>query len=65
MERSSLTTSPNIAKSYAERLFRYPEVGQLSRRDAAAAIEVPLRDNGLHIHPDALDWIRKAEKKSG
>ncbi len=45
------------AKSYAERLFRYPEVGRLTQRDAAAAIEVPLRDNGLDIHPDALGFI--------
>jgi hypothetical protein len=45
------------AKSYAERLFRYPEVGQLSQRDAAAAIEVPLEHAAVDIEPEALASI--------
>jgi hypothetical protein len=45
------------AKSYAERLFRYPEVGQLAARDAAAAIEVPLDHAAVTIERGALDHI--------
>ncbi|MFT0547148.1 hypothetical protein ACMHYO_12525 [Allopusillimonas ginsengisoli] len=42
------------AKSYAERLFHYPEVGALSDDDAKAAIRQPISDEGANI-ADALD----------
>lgn len=45
------------AKSYAERLFDYPEVGPLSRDDARRAVREPVRDEGAEIEPDALDEI--------
>lgn len=45
------------AKSYAERLFDFPEVGQLSRSDARLAIEKPARDEGVEFEPEALDSI--------
>jgi hypothetical protein len=45
------------AKSYAERLFEFPEIGPLSRDDAALAISKPVRDNGAAVTPDALDRI--------
>lgn len=45
------------AKSYAERLFDYPEVGPLSRAAAGEAIQRPLRDEGADIEDDALAEI--------
>ena len=45
------------AKSYAERLFLYPNVGPLSPEDAALAVEKPLTQEGAHIEPAALDMI--------
>jgi len=45
------------AKSYAERLFDYPEVGALSDSDAAQAIILPARDEGVDFEPDAVREI--------
>lgn len=45
------------AKSYAERLFDFPEVGPLSPLDARLAVQKPLRDRGVDIREDALDLI--------
>lgn len=45
------------AKSYAERLFDFPEVGPLSRADARLAIEKPARDEGVELEEEALDSI--------
>jgi hypothetical protein len=45
------------AKSYAERLFDFPEIGPLSRADAALAIAKPVRDNGAEVTRDALERI--------
>lgn len=45
------------AKSYAERLFHYPEVGALSEVDAKAAIRQPVTDEGAGIDEDALTEI--------
>lgn len=45
------------AKSYAERLFDFPEVGALSDADARRAIAKPARSGGVDIEPDALDAI--------
>lgn len=45
------------AKSYAERLFHYPEVGALSEKDAKAAIRQPILDEGAKIDDDALEEI--------
>lgn len=45
------------AKSYAERLFRYPEVGPLSNSAAAAAIQEPLSAKGIAIEPEALEAL--------
>ena len=47
------------AKSYAERLFDFPEVGPLSSEAARLAIEKPARDQGVGITSDALDRILK------
>ncbi|AKK25062.1 ATP-binding protein [Pandoraea oxalativorans] len=45
------------AKSYAERLFLYPEVGALPERDAKDAIRQPVNDEGADIDEDALSEI--------
>ena len=45
------------AKSYAERLFDFPEVGALSFADARRAIAKPAQSEGVNIEPDALDAI--------
>jgi hypothetical protein len=42
------------AKSYAERLFNFPEVGPLTPDAAALAIEKPLNDLQVTITPQAL-----------
>lgn len=42
------------AKSYAERLFQYPEVGPLSEADAKEAIRQPVNEEGASIEDDAL-----------
>lgn len=45
------------AKSYAERLFDFPEVGPLAKPDAELAIAKPVREEGAEITQDALDRI--------
>ncbi len=45
------------AKSYAERLFEFPEIGPLSRDDAKVAIAKPAKDEGVEIEPAALDAV--------
>jgi hypothetical protein len=42
------------AKSYAERLFDFPEIGALPTEAATQAIEKPLHDEGVAITPAAL-----------
>ena len=45
------------AKSYAERLFDFPEVGPLPDPAAALAITKPARNQGVEIEPDAVKQI--------
>ncbi len=45
------------AKSYAERLFEFPEIGALSPDDAKLAIAKPVMAEGVRIEPEALDLI--------
>jgi hypothetical protein len=45
------------AKSYAERLFDFPEVGPLPPPAAELAISKPARDEGVAFEKGALDWI--------
>ncbi|MCW5767418.1 MAG: ATP-binding protein [Phycisphaeraceae bacterium] len=45
------------AKSYAERLFEFPEVGALSLDAARQAIEKPAIDAGVRFEASALDRI--------
>ncbi len=50
------------AKSYAERLFDFPEIGPLSDSAARQAIVNPLTAEGVEIDADALDGILAATK---
>jgi hypothetical protein len=45
------------SKSYAERLFNFPPVGELSPTDARAAIEEPALKEGVKYSSKALDEI--------
>jgi hypothetical protein len=47
------------AKSYAERLFDFPEIGPLTPDAARQAIAKPARDQGVEITSAALDRIVK------
>lgn len=42
------------AKSYAERLFRFPTIGHLSPADAASALSEPARSEDVEFEPAAL-----------
>lgn len=50
------------AKSYAERLFHFPEVGPLTDEAACEAIEAPVKRAGLKITGDALAVILRTTK---
>ena len=45
------------AKSYAERLFDYPEIGPLPEPAARQALEKPAAGLGVKFNPDAVDAI--------
>ena len=45
------------AKSYAERLFDFPEIGALLPEDAKLAISKPARNEGVEIESAALDML--------
>ena len=50
------------SKSYAERLFEFPIVGALSKKDAAVAIIEPVRNEGERIAKAAVDLIIEASE---
>jgi hypothetical protein len=45
------------AKSYAERLFDFPEIGPLPPQAARTAIAKPAEAEGVHVNEDALERI--------
>lgn len=45
------------AKSYAERLFQYSDVGMLNETDAKTAISQPVNDEGANVSDEALNEI--------
>ncbi|MFC3851266.1 AAA family ATPase [Salinispirillum marinum] len=47
------------AKSYAERLFDYPEIGPLEHDDAVKAILEPAREEGVAFEVEAVEAIVK------
>lgn len=50
------------SKSYAERLFEFPEIGPLSDQDARMAINEPAQKEGVTFTPEALDEIIRMTK---
>lgn len=51
------------AKSYAERLFDFPEIGPLSEDAARLAIAKPANEQGVRIDADALDRISQQTRR--
>lgn len=51
------------SKSYAERLFRYPEVGALDDVSARRALVEPARSEGVEFTPEAIDRILDVTKR--
>lgn len=45
------------AKSYAERLFNFSEIGALSEDDASLAITVPAKEEDVVVDPEAVAMI--------
>lgn len=45
------------AKSYAERLFKFPLIGELPEQEARAALVEPARDEGVEFEPEALTEV--------
>lgn len=57
---AGLPILPGLAgesKSYAERLFSFPDVGALSEADATQALREPARASGVVFEPDALQTV--------
>lgn len=50
------------SKSYAERLFDFPEIGPLSDQDARKAIKEPAQKERVTFTPEALDEIIRVTK---
>ncbi|WP_080431721.1 AAA family ATPase [Burkholderia ubonensis] len=50
------------SKSYAERLFDYPELGPLSHQDAAEALQGPVQKEGVQFTAAAIDEIIRVTK---
>jgi hypothetical protein len=50
------------AKSYAERLFDFPEIGSLDDTESHDVLRIPADDQGVQFDDEALDYIqRKAQ----
>ncbi len=46
------------AKSYSERLFQFPRIGELeAKSDARNALSLPAEDSGIEFDPKAIDFI--------
>lgn len=60
MVGAGLPTLPGLtgnAKSYAERLFAFTEVGALSKTESVSAIRMPLEGAGVRIEDAAADFV--------
>jgi hypothetical protein len=51
------------SKSYAERLFRFPEIGALVESDAIHAVANPAKEEGVYIEPAAVQQILKVTER--
>ncbi|MFV1967057.1 MAG: hypothetical protein ACC628_16645, partial [Pirellulaceae bacterium] len=45
------------SKSYADRLFSFPDVGPLHEPDAAQALREPIEESGEQIEDGALEGL--------
>jgi len=45
------------AKSYAERLFDFPEIGSLAKQDAKDALSIPAKDQDVEYDEEALEIL--------
>jgi hypothetical protein len=57
---AGLPILPGLAgesKSYAERLFDFPDIGALSKDDTAKALQEPAQAAGVSFEPKALDEV--------
>ncbi len=62
---AGLPILPGLAgesKSYAERLFSFPDIGPLSETDAGKALQDPVKAAGVNFEPDALKEIFRVTK---
>ncbi len=62
---AGLPILPGLAgesKSYAERLFSFPDIGALSQEDTAKALREPARATGVYFEPTALEEIFRLTK---
>ncbi len=62
---AGLPTLPGLAgqaKSYAERLFNFPDVGALSEDDAARALRDPAQADGVIFEDEALKEVFRVAK---
>ena len=62
---AGLPILPGLAgdsKSYAERLFNFPDIGALSEADAAKALNDPAQVEGVVFEPNALTEIYRMTK---
>jgi hypothetical protein len=50
------------AKSYAERLFDYPEIGPLKKEDAKSALQEPVQRENVTFTKEAIDEIIRVTK---
>jgi len=50
------------AKSYAERLFSFPDIGPLQKEDAAKALQDPVMEEGVAFEAEALEEIFQLTK---
>lgn len=57
---AGLPILPGLAgesKSYAERLFRFPDIGALSKEETALALQGPVQKEGVSFEKSAIDAI--------
>lgn len=62
---AGLPILPRLAgdsKSYAERLFSFPDIGALSEDDSARALQDPAKEVGVTFESDALDEVFRLTK---
>ncbi|HSX04687.1 MAG TPA: ATP-binding protein [Rhabdochlamydiaceae bacterium] len=62
---AGLPILPELAgesKSYAERLFDFPAIGELSSQDAGRALQEPMQSAGIIFDPDAMNEIYRLTK---